>query len=112
MGGVWCWRFFHRAEGHGVGAWGGKAGNEGDMLLERGPVGVPRGAPPERLGQETLRIYRLPHRVICREVKREGSYRLGRGGGREEGGGQGRRRAEDRGGGRGEREGGEEEKDQ
>merc|ERR1712118_289053 len=65
-----------------------------------GDQSVPRGAPPEGLGEETLRVHRLPDRALRGEVQREGGHGLrGRGGGEE-------------GGGRGGREGGEEEEDE
>merc|ERR1712190_421158 len=93
--GVRCWWLLHRAEGQGDGAWRDQAWHEDHLLLEGGPVRVPRGAPPQGLGEEALGIHRLPDRALRGEVEGEGGDRLRRGGGGEEGGGRRGRRAED-----------------
>merc|ERR1712151_533147 len=105
-------RLLHGAEGHRDGARGDQARHQDHLLLEGGPVRVPRGTPPEGSGQEALGVHWVPHRVVRGEVQGEGGDGFRGRGGREEGRGEGRRRAEDRGGRRGERERGEEKEDQ
>merc|ERR1712136_237370 len=56
---------------------GGQARHEDHLLLEGGPVRVLGGTTLEGSGEETLRIHRLPHRVVRGEVEGEGSDRFG-----------------------------------